>query len=133
VVKLRLQRRGRKKLPVYKLVAADERYPRDGRFIEALGLYEPLQHPAGITLERERVMYWLGVGAQPTDTVRNLLSREGIILEFHLRRTGKTDEQVAQEMEKWSIMKQARVSGGASKKQLRAERKKKAAATPAEA
>jgi small subunit ribosomal protein S16 len=80
--KLRLKRMGRKKSPFYRIVAADSRMPRDGRFIEELGTYDPRQNPAKVTIKRENVLAWLGNGAQPSDTVKNILSREGIIKEF---------------------------------------------------
>ena len=72
-VKLRLRRMGRKKRPIYGLVAADSRSPRDGRFIEDLGRYNPLAEPATVELKRERVLYWLDQGAQPSDRVKSLL------------------------------------------------------------
>ena len=81
-VKLRLKRMGRKKSPFYRIVAADSRMPRDGRFIEELGTYDPRKNPAKVTIKRENVLAWLGNGAQPSDTVKNILSREGIIKEF---------------------------------------------------
>lgn len=93
-VKLRLRRMGRKKLPVYAVVAADARSPRDGRFIEDLGRYYPLTEPAEVELKQERILYWLQQGAQPTDTVRNLLSRKGILLAFHMQRKGKSIEEI---------------------------------------
>src|ERR1043165_553256 len=87
MVKLRLAKQGRKKLPIFKLVAADARAKRDGRFIEALGQYRPKNNPGEkLVLDEARVMYWLKVGAQPTDTVRSLLSAEGILLKFHLEK-----------------------------------------------
>jgi small subunit ribosomal protein S16 len=126
VVKIRLQRRGRKKLPIYKIVAADSRYPRDGRFIEALGNYEPLKTPAYIELDEERALYWLKVGAQPTDTAKSLLSETGLMLRFHLMRKGKSEDEIAVEMEKWRQAKDVRRAKSVSKKQLRAQRKAEA-------
>jgi small subunit ribosomal protein S16 len=128
VVKIRLQRRGRKKLPIYKIVAADSRYPRDGRFIEALGNYEPLNTPARIELDEERALYWLQVGAQPTDTARSILSETGIMLRLHLLRKGKSEAEIAEEMEKWRLAKDARRAKSVSKKQQRAQRKAEAEA-----
>ena len=75
MVKIRLKRVGAKKNPFYRVVVADSRYPRDGRFIEEIGTYDPLANPAKITVDGERAKYWLGVGAQPTDTVRALLKK----------------------------------------------------------
>jgi small subunit ribosomal protein S16 len=74
-VKLRLARYGAKKYAYYRIVAADERARRDGRFLEQVGTYNPNHAPASVTLKHDRVTYWLGVGAQPTDTVKNLLGR----------------------------------------------------------
>lgn len=128
MVKIRLQRRGRKKLPIYKLVAADARYPRDGRFIEALGNYEPLRTPTHIEINEERALYWLQVGAQPTDTARSLLSETGVMLRFHLLRKGKSEAEIAEEMDKWRQAKEARRVNVVSKKQLRSRRKAEAEA-----
>src|ERR1700733_8608929 len=85
MVKLRLARQGRKKLPIYKIVATDSRSRRDGRFLENLGQYRPSNEPGQkVLINEDRVLYWLGVGAQPSDTVRSLLSGEGILLRWHL-------------------------------------------------
>lgn len=83
-VKIRLQRRGKKGQPFYHVVVADGRAPRDGRFIEKLGTYNPLTHPATIVLNEERAYHWVMCGAQPTDTARMILKREGIYLKKHL-------------------------------------------------
>ena len=77
-VKIRLARHGTKKRPFYRIVVADSESPRDGRFLETVGTYNPLEDPAGVTLETERVKYWIGQGAIPTDTVKSLLKNEGI-------------------------------------------------------
>ncbi len=82
--KLRLQRRGRKNYPFYQIIVADSRAPRDGKYIERIGSYNPNTHPATITLDFDRALYWLQTGAQPTDTVRNILSDEGVLLKKHL-------------------------------------------------
>ena len=79
MIKLRLRRMGAKKRPSYRIVAADSRSPRDGRFIEAVGLYDPITDPATIRINEERARHWLSVGAQPTDTVRDILRRAGLI------------------------------------------------------
>jgi len=96
--KIRLQRRGRKGYAFYSIVAADVRAPRDGKFIEKIGTYNPNTDPATVDLNFERALYWLEVGAQPTDTVRNILSREGVLLMKHLNtgvRKGAFDEATA--------------------------------------
>ena len=79
MVKLRLKRMGAKRRPSYRIIATESSSPRDGRFIEQVGFYDPLTEPATITLNEERVRHWLSVGAQPSDTVRSLLRRQGII------------------------------------------------------
>ncbi len=83
MVKLRLRRMGAKKAPTYRIVAADSRTRRDGAVIDTVGLYNPTTNPASITLDEEKVMKWLKAGAQPTDTVRNILSKQGIMKKFH--------------------------------------------------
>ena len=82
-VKLRLRRVGRKKNPVYRIIAADSKSPRDGRFIEILGQYAPRQGEGALNLDTDRVNHWLNVGAEPTDTVRSLLRRAGVLKQRH--------------------------------------------------
>ena len=77
-VKIRLKRMGSKKAPFYRVVVADSRYPRDGRFIDEVGTYNPLKSPAEINLDAEKVQKWIGNGAQPTDTVKALIKKAGI-------------------------------------------------------
>lgn len=78
MVKIRLRRMGAKKAPYYRVVVADSRYPRDGRFIEELGTYDPRQNPAAVNIDVERAQAWIKTGAQPTDTVRDLLKKAGL-------------------------------------------------------
>ena len=78
-VKIRLRRMGSKKAPYYRVVVADSRYPRDGRFIEQVGTYNPMTKPAAVDFDAEKVAKWIGNGAQPTDTVKRLLKEKGII------------------------------------------------------
>ena len=82
--KLRLQRRDRKNYAFYQIIVADSRAPRDGKYIERIGSYNPNTNPATITLDFDRALYWLQVGAQPTDTVRHILSDEGVLMKKHL-------------------------------------------------
>ena len=82
-VKLRLKRMGAKKRPFYRVVAADSRSPRDGKFIETVGTYNPIMEPAEVKIDEEKAMKWLNDGAQPTDTVRNLFKQQGIMKKFH--------------------------------------------------
>ena len=81
-VNIRLNRQGAKKNPFYRIVVADSRAPRDGRFIEILGNYDPSQTPAVVKVDEEKVLDWMSKGAQPTDTVKSLLSQQGIIAKF---------------------------------------------------
>lgn len=78
-VKIRLRRMGAKKAPFYRIVVADSRYPRDGRFIEKIGYYDPMKSPAEVKIDAEKVQKWISNGAQPTDTVKSLLKRNNII------------------------------------------------------
>jgi small subunit ribosomal protein S16 len=91
VVKLRLRRMGAKKRPSYRIVATESSSPRDGRFIEAVGFYDPLTNPATITLKEDRVRHWLSVGAQPTETVRDIFVRHGLLEKT--ARKGQTAEE----------------------------------------
>ncbi len=88
-VKLRLKRMGAKKQPFYRIVAADSRSPRDGRFIEVIGTYNPLLNPAETKINEEVAMKWLKNGATPTDTVKNIFSKAGIMSKFAKEKQGK--------------------------------------------
>ena len=88
-VKMRLKRMGAKKAPFYRVVVADSRSPRDGAFIEIVGTYNPLTTPAEIKVDEELTLKWLNNGAIPTDTVRNLLSKTGVMKKFHDSKQGK--------------------------------------------
>lgn len=79
MVKIRLRRMGAKKAPFYRIVVADSRYPRDGRFIEEVGTYDPTKEPAQVTIDSEKAKKWLATGAQPTDTVKALLKKNGVL------------------------------------------------------
>ena len=82
-VKIRLKRMGSKRNPFYRMVVADSRSPRDGRFIETVGTYNPVTNPAEITIKEDLILDWLSKGAQPSDTVRNILSKEGVMKKHH--------------------------------------------------
>ncbi len=103
-VKLRLRRMGRKKRPYYRIVAADSRSPRDGRFIEEIGTYNPIVTPSSVEVQEDRALYWLGVGAIPTTTVKNLLSKKGIILRHDLSKRGLAEDKIEEEMKKWEVL-----------------------------
>ncbi len=104
-VKIRLARRGRKKKAIYDIVVADARAPRDGKFIEKIGQYDPNSTPAGVMLKGDRALHWLMVGAQPTDTTRKILSVGGAMLQKHLQvgvNKGAISQEVADERyNKW--------------------------------
>lgn len=89
MVKLRLKRMGKKGAPFYRIVAADSRSPRDGRFIEQIGTYKPTKAEEKVTLDKELAKKWLSNGAQPTDTVRSILSHEGVLKEMHEAKSSK--------------------------------------------
>lgn len=118
--KIRLQRKGRKDYPFYHIVAADSRAPRDGKFIERLGTYNPNTEPATVTLNFDRALYWLTVGAQPTDTARNILSEEGVLLKKHLLggvKKGAFDETEAEKrFAAWKANKEKNVEAIINKK-----------------
>ena len=88
-VKIRLKRIGAKKSPFYRVVVSDSRSPRDGRFVEEIGTYNPLTEPAQIAVKEDRAIYWLQTGAQPSDSARHLLSQVGIMKKIHELRQGK--------------------------------------------
>lgn len=91
MVKIRLNRMGAKRKPFYRIVVADSRSPRDGRFIEIVGNYDPTKNPAIINVDEEKVINWILNGAQPTDTVRSLLSKKGIMKKIHEERKSKKE------------------------------------------
>lgn len=139
-VRLRLRRIGKKKMPAYQIVAMDSRVARDGKFLEIVGRYEPLQKDAGIQTRDERVLYWLRKGALPTDTVRSLFRRTGLWMRWSLTKQGKPEAFVTAAMEKWQMGQADKLSREAARRVRRsASRKKKksaggeAAAAPAEA
>lgn len=89
MLKLRLARTGRKKRPSYRIVVTEHTAPRDGRFLEILGQYDPVVDPAAVTLNNERIAYWLSHGAQPTQTVHRLLAKEGLIADYQAKPRSK--------------------------------------------
>ena len=106
-VKLRLRRMGKKKQPIYKIVAADARSPRDGRFLEMVGLYNPLTKPHTVDVKEDRVLYWLNNGALPTHTVKSLLRQKGITLKNELKKRGVSEDKIESELAEWSKLKEA--------------------------
>jgi small subunit ribosomal protein S16 len=116
--KIRLQRHGRKGYAFYHIVIADSRAPRDGKFIERIGSYNPNTNPATIDLKFDRALYWINVGAQPTDTVRNILSDEGVLLKKHLlggvAKGAFTEADAENKFEAWKNAKQSTVKANIS-------------------
>ena len=102
-VRLRLRRIGKKKQPFYRIVAIDSRVARNGKYIEKLGTYNPRTEPSEVVLDEERALYWLSTGAQPSDTVRNILSRRGLMLKLHLQKRGVSEEQIQEEVQRWEV------------------------------
>ena len=92
-VKIRLKRMGAKKRPFYRIVVADSRFPRDGRFIEEVGYYNPIEKPAVVKINKDLAMKWLNNGAIPTDTVRDLFSKQGIMKKLHESKMTKKEEK----------------------------------------
>lgn len=129
-VKLRLTRMGKKKQPFYRIVAADSRTRRDGKYLEKIGHYNPLTDPADIVINEERAFYWLRNGAIPTDTVRSLFSRKGIMLKWHLMRAGYDQARMEEEIKKWELLQLEKRKKAEA---LAAQRSKKQEAKPAEA
>lgn len=129
-VKIRLQRRGRKSYAFYHIVAADSRAPRDGKFIEKIGTYNPNVDPAVVDIKMDRALYWLNVGAQPTDTARNLLSDKGVLLKKHLlggvAKGAFSEEEAENRFNKWMTEKENSTKQVLSKKELAEKAKLKA-------
>ncbi len=99
MVKLRLRRKGRTHLPVYDIVAMDVRKKRDGAYLDRLGFYDPHHQPSVVKIDADKALYWLNVGAQPTPMVNNLMSIEGILLRKHLLIKGKSEQEIAEQVE----------------------------------
>jgi small subunit ribosomal protein S16 len=135
-VKIRLARRGRKKAAMYDIVVADSRSPRDGRFIEKLGTYNPQTNPATIKFNEDKALDWVLKGAQPTDTVKAMLSYTGVMFRKHLQigvaKGAVTQEQADARYQEWKDAKEAKITG--KKEQLGSDKAaKKKAALEAEA
>ena len=133
MVKLRLRRRGRKKAPFYDIVAIDGRARRDGASIERVGYIDPMTSPKAVVLNVDRALYWLGVGAQPTDIVRQILSREGVLLRRNLLAKGHSEAEVDAAVSQHRATAQARWDRMKRKRVERAEAKIKAAEAAAAA
>ncbi len=139
--RIRLQRRGKKNQPFYHIVIADGRAPRDGRFIEKIGIYNPLTNPATINIDFDRALYWVETGASPSDTARSILRKEGVYLMKHLKggiaKGALTEIDAERKFDAWKQDKESKVSNmkreladkqrGEIKKRMEAETKVKEA------
>ena len=128
--KLRLQRRGRKNHPFYQIIVADSRAPRDGKYIERIGSYNPNTNPATIILDFERALYWMQTGAQPTDTVRNILSTEGVLMKKHLlgglAKGAFSEDEAEKRFDAWKSNKQQAVQSEKNKNEEKMRNDEKA-------
>jgi small subunit ribosomal protein S16 len=129
-VKMRLQRKGRKQAPYYHIVIADARSPRDGKYIERLGFYNPMTKPATIEIDRDRAYEWLTMGAQPTDTVRAILRFKGVLMRKHLMRGVKKGamslEQAEAALQDWINNKEGRIAARVEQSKAEQEAKRQA-------
>jgi len=118
-VKLRLKRIGRRKRPFYRIVAIDSRSRRDGAEIERLGWYDPLKKDVVVELQEQRIIHWLKEGAQPSETVNNLLKKMGLKYKIHLIKEGKSDEQIASLLTEWKLHQEENRTRQLEKKEAR--------------
>lgn len=107
-VHIRLRRMGKKKQPFYRIVAIDSRVARDGKYLDNIGTYNPRLEPAAVQLDSERVVYWLSKGAKPSDTVRSLLRRQGLLMRLHLQKLGMDEAQISEAMKQWEAQQAER-------------------------
>ena len=108
-VRIRLKKLGRKKRPFYRVVAIDSRFKRDGREIERLGWYDPIQDNNSCNLNEERVLHWLNEGAKPSETVQGLFRRNGLSYKWHLSKQGLKDEDIEKLLEEWKEREKNRI------------------------
>ncbi len=123
-VRLRLRKTGRKNQPSYKVVAADSRYPRDGRFLETVGTYNPRTTPAEIKFSEEKAIKWLKRGALPTDTVRSLLRKSGLWYKWYLMKKGLDEAAIAQKVAEWQAGQEGKIARDAARRERRKASKK---------
>jgi small subunit ribosomal protein S16 len=116
---------GKKKQPIYRIIAADSRSPRDGRFIEEVGFYDPNKEPMVINLKEDKVVKWIKNGAQPTDTVKSLLKRSGLSFKMNLKKRGFDETKITEEMQKFEGLKEDKLKREKERKTRRTLSKKK--------
>lgn len=117
MIKIRLQRKGRIRRPIYHIVVADSRSPRDGRIIEQVGRYDGVTEKKETILNEDRIMYWLDTGAQPTDSVRKILRREGVLYKRHLMMWGKSEEEIEAAMAEWRAYRESKQDKDVTRKE----------------
>lgn len=117
MLRIRLQRKGRKKRPIWHIVVADSRSPRDGRIIERVGRYDNVTENKEVVYNEDRIMYWLDAGAQPSDTVNKILRREGILYKRHLMNWGKSEEEIEKALAEWKDYRDSKDDGKATRKE----------------
>lgn len=117
MLRIRLQRKGRKKRPIWHIVVAERHEARDGRIVERVGRYDNVTEKKEVILNEDRILYWLDTGAQPTDTVRKILRREGILYKRHLMNWGKSEEEIEAAMSEWREYRDSKKEDAASRKE----------------
>jgi len=117
LLRIRLQRKGRKKRPIWHIVVAERHEARDGRIVERVGRYDNVTEKKEVVLNEDRILYWLDTGAQPTDTVRKILRREGILYKRHLINWGKSEEEIEAAMAEWREYRDSKKEDAASRKE----------------
>jgi len=132
-VKLRLKRMGRKKVPFFRLIAIDSRRQRDGLELERLGVYNPVPGDAVFNVNEERLFYWLEQGAEPSDTVHNLMRNNGLALKWHLKQEGASEEEIEREYQKWQLLRESKASAKSEQEKRAAEEAAKKAQQEASA
>ena len=130
-VHIRLKRQGRRKRPFYRIVAVDSRTRRNGSEIERLGWYNPIQQDLSVKINEERVQYWIGQGAIPTDTMKNLMTKTGLSYKMHLMKSDLSEDEINDKMKEWES-RQLDKAKNAAKKKLDKIAAKKAASAPSE-
>ena len=113
-------------MPVYQIVVADARSPRDGKFLEIVGHYQPTAKPHAVTIKKDRIAYWMQTGAQPTATVNSLIRTTGLLYELRLKSMGRSEEEISAEMERWQAHQSARRQKRLALKSRRRTAKKEA-------
>ena len=131
-VRIRLKKLGRKKRPFYRVVAIDSRFKRDGREIERLGWYDPIQDNNSCNLNEERVLHWLNQGAKPSDTVQGLFRKNGLSYKWHLSKQGLKDADIEKLLEEWKEREKNRIELKKDKKIKKKELSAKAEEAPVE-